>query len=154
MGSGRFTLLSIGDNTRPVKSKIAPIDIWQTWIKFATRPAADRPVMGTARQLTGVMNPWASLCYRQPQCARECPPMRRRYLLIPFLLSLCSAGHVLGQDVAQESARWSITPYLWATDTTVDLSFRDQSLGGGEITFDDLLDQLDSACEMVIPPDA
>ncbi len=67
--------------------------------------------------------------------------MKRRYLLVPLLLSLGCAGPALAQD----GARWSITPYLWATDTTVDLSFRDQSVGGAEIAFDDLLDVLDAA---------
>ena len=39
---------------------------------------------------------------------------------------------------AQEAPRWSVTPYLWATDTTVDLSVGDTSLGGGEVSFDDV----------------
>jgi len=40
---------------------------------------------------------------------------------------------------------WSITPYLWASDTQVDLTFRDTALGGDTITFKDALDQLDSS---------
>ena len=40
---------------------------------------------------------------------------------------------------------WSITPYLWATDTTVDLTFQDVNIGTGEISFSDLLDVLDAA---------
>jgi hypothetical protein len=52
---------------------------------------------------------------------------------------------VAGPAAAQDSARWSITPYLWATDTTVDLTFRDTNIGSGRVTFDDLLDTLDSA---------
>jgi len=49
--------------------------------------------------------------------------------------------------VAQDegSAHWSITPYVWAPTTSVDLTFRDSDLGGGEISFGDLLDTLDSA---------
>jgi len=67
--------------------------------------------------------------------------MNRRHLLISSFLWLFAAETALAQD----TAGWSVTPYLWATDTTVDLSFRDQALGGGEIKFDDLLDQLESA---------
>lgn len=44
-----------------------------------------------------------------------------------------------------DSFRWSVTPYLWATDTKVDLRFRDEGLGGDRISFKDLLDVLDSA---------
>lgn len=40
---------------------------------------------------------------------------------------------------------WSVTPYLWASQTQADLSFRDEALGGDTISFRDLLDQLDSA---------
>ena len=40
---------------------------------------------------------------------------------------------------------WSITPYLWATETKVDLTFRDTNIGTGEISFNDLLDVLDAA---------
>ena len=40
---------------------------------------------------------------------------------------------------------WSITPYLWATETKVDLTFRDTDIGAGEISFSDLLDVLDAA---------
>ena len=40
---------------------------------------------------------------------------------------------------------WSITPYLWATETNVDLRFRDADLGSDEISFNDLLDVLDAA---------
>jgi len=53
----------------------------------------------------------------------------------------CGAAHA--QD--PERFHWSITPYLWATNTKVDLTFRDQDLGSGDITFGDLLDVLDSA---------
>ena len=40
---------------------------------------------------------------------------------------------------------WSITPYLWATETRVDLALRDADIGTGEISFGDLLDVLDAA---------
>jgi len=43
------------------------------------------------------------------------------------------------------STQWSVTPYIWATDTTVDLTFRDTNIGAGDISFGDLLDVLDAA---------
>jgi len=70
------------------------------------------------------------------------PGISRLLLLItlPVLVSLN-----VGQAQAQEEIEWSITPYLWATNTRVDLTFRDTDLGGGTIGFDDLLDVIDSA---------
>ncbi len=44
-----------------------------------------------------------------------------------------------------DSTQWSVTPYIWATDTTVDLTFRDTNIGAGDISFGDLLDILDAA---------
>ncbi|MEJ2604723.1 MAG: hypothetical protein P8172_15825 [Gammaproteobacteria bacterium] len=51
-----------------------------------------------------------------------------------------------GIDSAQADSamQWSITPYLWASTTTVDLSVRDTSIGG-EVSFRDLLDTIDAA---------
>src|SRR5210317_1335037 len=46
---------------------------------------------------------------------------------------------------SQEPIQWSVTPYIWASDTKVDLTIRDESLGGDKISFKDLLDVLDSA---------
>ena len=40
---------------------------------------------------------------------------------------------------------WSITPYIWASDTTVDLTFNDTNIGSGSLNFGDLLDVLDTA---------
>jgi hypothetical protein len=38
---------------------------------------------------------------------------------------------------------WSVTPYLWGSQTKVDLTFRDSNIADGEISFSDLLDVLD-----------
>jgi hypothetical protein len=46
---------------------------------------------------------------------------------------------------AAESLQWSITPYLWASQTNVDLTLRGDPVGGDTISFKDLLDQLDTA---------
>ena len=59
--------------------------------------------------------------------------------------------HVIGLSwalpaFAQEANefQWSVSPYIWASQTKVDLTFRDEALGGDEVSFSDLLDQLDS----------
>ena len=52
---------------------------------------------------------------------------------------------LLGPAASAESVSWSITPYIWASDTSIDLAFRDQAIGSGELSFDDLLDVLDAA---------
>lgn len=49
--------------------------------------------------------------------------------------------------LAQQSTAsgWSITPYIWASSTSVDLTVRDTNIGSGDISFSDLLDVLDGA---------
>ena len=44
-----------------------------------------------------------------------------------------------------DATHWSVTPYIWATNTTVDLTIRDTNIGAGDISFSDLLDVLDAA---------
>jgi hypothetical protein len=46
---------------------------------------------------------------------------------------------------SSDGTQWSITPYIWASATTVDLTFRDTNIGAGDISFGDLLDVLDAA---------
>ena len=58
-------------------------------------------------------------------------------------LTLLPVTAAYGQQV--DEFGWSITPYLWATETKVDLTFRDTNIGTGEISFNDLLDVLDAA---------
>lgn len=41
--------------------------------------------------------------------------------------------------------QWSITPYIWAPKTSVDLSYRGSNIGSGSISFNDLMDMMDSA---------
>ncbi|MDO3722664.1 hypothetical protein QVZ43_13135 [Marinobacter sp. chi1] len=69
------------------------------------------------------------------------------------LVTFCTLGTPvllagLGTPVAAQGNpdfNWSVTPYLWATDTTVDLSFRDTNIGSGNVSFGDLVDALDAA---------
>ena len=67
----------------------------------------------------------------------------RCVLVVAMSLLLLPATEVCGQEGSDSG--WSITPYLWATTTGVDLRFRDQDVGSGEISFNDLLDVLDAA---------
>lgn len=46
---------------------------------------------------------------------------------------------------AAEPLQWSITPYLWASQTNVDLEIGGDPVGGDTISFKDLLDQTDAA---------
>ena len=43
---------------------------------------------------------------------------------------------------------WSVTPYIWASDTKFDLKAGDVPIGG-ELTFDDLLDTTDTSFQVV-----
>ena len=45
---------------------------------------------------------------------------------------------------------WSVTPYIWAVDTKVDLTVDDNPVGGDKVTFSDLLDTLDAAFQVVV----
>ena len=70
-------------------------------------------------------------------------PIKRKTLaLLPMLLFVLATA-----ASAQESndATWSITPYIWAPTTNIDLTVRDNNIGAGDISFNDLLDTLDAA---------
>ena len=66
-----------------------------------------------------------------------------------FLILLLAVSAGLHSRVASaqdtDKIAWSITPYVWAPTTKLDLSFQDTDLGGGRISADDLLDVLDAA---------
>ena len=64
-------------------------------------------------------------------------------LALAMLVMLIAAPAARAQDAS--GFNWSITPYLWASETVVDLTFRDADIGAGEISFNDLLDVLDAA---------
>jgi hypothetical protein len=68
---------------------------------------------------------------------------RWRGLSASIFFMLVSATVAYGEEA--DSFGWSITPYLWATETSVDLTFQDADIGAGEISFRDLLDILDAA---------
>ena len=70
-------------------------------------------------------------------------PKLRCDFIVLVCLALFQATAANGQEPGEFG--WSITPYLWATETRVDLTFRDADIGAGEISFGDLLDVLDAA---------
>jgi hypothetical protein len=47
------------------------------------------------------------------------------------------------------SLAWSVTPYIWATDTKIDLSADGTPIGSGEISFGDLVDATDASFQVV-----
>jgi hypothetical protein len=65
--------------------------------------------------------------------------------LLALLLLVPLGGQAQNLEANEPGMQWSITPYLWGSTTKLDLRFRDQDLGFGEIPFDDLLDVLDTA---------
>jgi len=67
---------------------------------------------------------------------------------IAALILLCTLG---SSASAQENDKiiWSVTPYMWASDTSLDLTVEDRDINGGvKIPFSDLLDVLDTAFQI------
>jgi len=66
--------------------------------------------------------------------------------LLAIVMAVGGTGF-LSTAAAQESDSfvWSITPYVWAPTTNIDLTVRDTNIGSGDISFNDLLDTLDTA---------
>jgi len=70
-----------------------------------------------------------------------------KFLSTLVTLVLLSGSAAAAQD--DDQLAWSVTPYLWASDTSLDISLRDSGIGGGtEIKFNDLLDVLDAAFQI------
>ncbi|EED30453.1 conserved hypothetical protein [gamma proteobacterium NOR5-3] len=57
--------------------------------------------------------------------------------------SFCVSLGVAAQG--SDDLQWSVTPYLWASTTELDLSFRDVTISPETISFRDLVDTLDAA---------
>ena len=67
-----------------------------------------------------------------------------------MLVLACSFLMLSGAAEAQssDSLKWSITPYIWASHTSVDLTLKDSPIGGDDISFSDLLDITDSSFQV------
>ncbi len=63
------------------------------------------------------------------------PELPKSFAFTLFLLGFSA-------QVKSQDWEWVITPYLWASDTAVDMSFNDNTIEGG-IDFDDLIDKVD-----------
>jgi len=44
---------------------------------------------------------------------------------------------------------WSITPYIWASDTKVDLALGGAGIGGGDVSFNDLMDSFNDLMDVL-----
>jgi len=63
--------------------------------------------------------------------------------LVVLALVLVRVPQVSAQE--HSPLQWSVTPFLWAANTKVDLRLRGQDLGSSELSFDDLLDVTDQS---------
>jgi hypothetical protein len=64
--------------------------------------------------------------------------MNSRYLVAA--IALAASG-----TASAEEWRWSVTPYLWATDVGIDVTLRDREIVDATIPFEELLKDLQSA---------
>jgi hypothetical protein len=75
--------------------------------------------------------------------------IQRAASVIPALVFAFLSPNALAQE--GHAIAWSITPYMWASDTSLDLTLQDTEITGGvEIPFSDLLDVLDTAFQVHI----
>jgi len=80
---------------------------------------------------------WKTARNALPKLLKRIPPAAAWLMLCSACIPACVQ--------AEESLQWSITPYLWASKTNVDLEIRGAPVGGDTISFKDLLDQTDAA---------
>ncbi len=71
-----------------------------------------------------------------------------RNFAFPFLI-LC-AGCIAVPAAADANMNWSITPYIWAVETKVDLKADGTPIGGAAVSFSDLLDITDASFQIVV----
>ena len=61
-----------------------------------------------------------------------------------FALSILMLS-VAAKAQSSESLKWSVTPYIWASHTTLDLSLKGSPIGSADISFSDLIDVTDGS---------
>lgn len=54
----------------------------------------------------------------------------------------------MAEAQSSDPLKWSVTPYIWASNTTLDLSFRGSPIGGADISFKDLMDVTDGSLQV------
>ncbi len=74
--------------------------------------------------------------------------MNRISAAIGGVLALAIAAPVAA--TGDGAINWSITPYLWATETKVDLTADGTPLGGDRVSFSDLTDMTDTSFQIVV----
>ncbi len=78
--------------------------------------------------------------------------MKRKIVLgqmLPLLVASCSFALFAANAHAQASgAHWSVTPYIWASDTSLDFTLDGSPVGGADLSFNDILDVLDEAFQI------
>ena len=67
------------------------------------------------------------------------------FLSLAVSLVVCGASPALAQGQNPESFSWSVTPYLWASETKLDLTLGNGISASDKVSFSDLLDTLDTA---------
>jgi len=72
--------------------------------------------------------------------------MKRISTAIYAVLALAIAAPVATTE--EGAINWSITPYMWATETTFDLTADSTPIGGGKISFSDLVDTTDTSFQI------
>ncbi len=79
--------------------------------------------------------------------------MKRKELLgqlLPLLIAHGSFALFAANANAQTDgdAQWSVTPYIWASDTSLDFTLNGSPVGGADLSFGDILDVLDAAFQV------
>ena len=63
-------------------------------------------------------------------------------------LALILAGSLYSFSAQADNWEWTIAPYVWGSDTSLDVTINDQATVGGELAFSDLLDSIDLAVQL------
>ena len=79
--------------------------------------------------------------------------MKRKELtgqLLQLLIVYCSSGLFATNANAQtgDANHWSITPYIWGSDTSLDFTLNGSPVGGADLSFGDILDTVDAAFQV------
>ena len=66
-------------------------------------------------------------------------------LAVALVVCGASSAQAQAQDQGRDSFSWSVTPYIWASETKLDLTLGNGLSVGDTVSFRDLLDTLDTA---------
>ncbi len=70
--------------------------------------------------------------------------------LLPLLIVQCNLALFAANANAQSSdaTQWSVTPYIWGSDTSLDFALNGSPVGGADLSFSDLLDVVETAFQI------